>query len=100
MYAEKIAKHAAGCAEQSRSFLPFVGDTGGGIGPATFTYWLRDVYAADQRRQRADGDDGSASRFALEHLLRELLAVLVRDKLQDDRPPGARPLAPPPATLP
>ena len=80
--AEKIAKHAAGCAEQSRSFLPFVGDTGGGIGPAAFTYWLRDVYSADQRRQRADGDDGSASRFALEHLLRELLAVLVRDNFK------------------
>ena len=47
-----------------------------------FFFWFRDVYAtrpADQRRQRPNGDDGSASRFALEHLLRELLAVLVLD---------------------
>ena len=80
--AEKISKHAAGCAEQGRSFMPFVSDSGGGIGPAPFVYWLRDVYTAEQRRQRADGDDGSATRHALANLLKELSAVLARDNFR------------------
>ena len=33
----------------------------------------------EQRRQRADGDDGSATRHALANLLCELSAVLARD---------------------
>ena len=49
---------------RATDFLPFV-DTGGVIGPAAFTFWLRAVYAADQRRQRAEvGDERQrASRF-------------------------------------
>ena len=62
--------------------MPFVSDSGGGIGPNPFVCWLRDVYTADQRRQRADGDDGSATRYALANLLRELSAVLVRDNFR------------------
>ena len=67
---------------KGRSFMPFVSDSGGGIGPAPFVYWLRDVYTAEQRRQRADGDDGSATRHALADLLKELSAVLVRDNFR------------------
>ena len=77
--AEKTNKHAAGCAELNRTLLPFVSDTEGGIGPDAFVYWLKGTYAADQLRARADGDDGTRAPFALENLLCELLAVLVRD---------------------
>ena len=78
----KITKHAPGCAEQGRSFLPFVSDSGGGIGPNPFVFWLREVYNAEQRRKRADGDDGSATRHALANLLCELSAVLARDNFR------------------
>ena len=62
--------------------MPFVSDSGGGIGPTPFVHWLREVYTAEQRRQRADGDDGSATRHALANLLCELSAVLVRDNFR------------------
>ena len=53
--------------------------TEGGIGPDAFVFWLKSTYAADKLRARADGDDGTRAPFALENLLCELLAVLVRD---------------------
>ena len=62
--------------------MPFVSDSGGGIGPTPFVHWLREVYTAEQRRQRVDGDDGSATRHALADLLKELSAVLTRDNFR------------------
>jgi hypothetical protein len=42
--------------------------------------WLIGVYLPSvERRLRANGGDGSEAAYALEHLLRELQAILVRD---------------------
>ena len=79
--AEKIAKHAAECSAMGRVFFPFVSDTLGGIGPPPFVVWLKHVYAAVARRQRAEGGDRAAAAFALESLLAELCAVLVKDNV-------------------
>ena len=76
---EKVNKHLAGCRDRHRDFLAFVSDTEGGIGPDSFVVWLKATYVADQLHARADGDDGTRAPFALENLLCELLAVLVRD---------------------
>ena len=76
---EKIAKHAAGCAQRLRALLPFVADIGGGIGDDPFWHWLISVYHAYERRLRANGGDGSEAAYALENLLRELQATLMRD---------------------
>ena len=78
---EKIAKHAAECAAAHRVLSPFVSDTLGGVGPAPFIVWLKYVYSAVARRQRAEGGDHAAAAFALESLLAELGAVLVKDNL-------------------
>ena len=64
-----------------RAFMPFTGDTLGGIGPPAFQQWLRGIYAALALRARADGEDAHAPQFALDLLLAELLATLVRDNV-------------------
>ena len=80
--ARKIGKHAKDCDAIGRTFLPFTSDTLGGIGPPQFVEWLKSVYAAYDRANRAEGGDGSDGRFALDTLLAELLAVLVRDNVR------------------
>ena len=77
--AHKISKHAAECAAAGRAFLPFVGDTLGGIGPDAFVSWLKGLFAAADLAARSDGGDHAAATFALDHLLCDLLATLVRD---------------------
>ena len=62
-----------------RALLPFVSDIGGGIGDDPFWRWLIGVYLAHERRLRANGGDGSEAAYALENMLRELQAILVRD---------------------
>ena len=37
------------------------------------------IYHQNERRLRANGGDGSEAAYALEHLLRELQAILMRD---------------------
>ena len=78
---KKIHKHADDCARMQRGFMPFVGDTLGGIGPPAFQDWLRRVYRAVALRARADGGDIHAAHFALDFLLADLLATLVRDNV-------------------
>ena len=77
----KITKHGGDCALLQRAFMPFVGDTLGGIGPPAFRWWLRDVFAAVALRARSDGEDPHAASFALEMLLANLLATLTRDNV-------------------
>ena len=77
--AEKIAKHAADVSRAGRTFMAFASDTQGTIGPPSFAAWLRGLFAAYARDLRSRSLDTTASNFALESLLAELLAVLVRD---------------------
>ena len=79
---KKNGKHASECHAVGRTFLPFVSDTQGGIGPPSFVDWLKSVFAAYARAARAEGGDGSDDRLALENLLAEMLAVLVRDNFK------------------
>ena len=77
--ADKISKHAADCTALGRTFMPFSGDTGGGIGPPAFIDWLKGVYGAFGLRLLSDGCERTAATFALDRLLADLLAALVRD---------------------
>ena len=75
----KIRKHAADVAKAGRTFMAFASDSLGTIGPPAFAQWLRHLFAAYARDLRSRSLDSTASNFALENLLAELLAVLVRD---------------------
>ena len=62
-----------------RVFFPFPSDTLGGIGADPFIQWLKGMYTASDLIRRAEGGDALHGRFALDALLAELLATLVRD---------------------
>ena len=76
---EKHDKHAASCNDAGRAFLAFASDTLNAMGPPAFVNWLRRLYSAADNLARSNGDDGSEQRDALQHLICELQAVLVRD---------------------
>ena len=76
---EKSSKHAHDCAEHNRQYKSFASDTQGAIGPPSFTSWLKHLYYTVSLARRADGDTGASTQFALDLLLADLLAALVRD---------------------
>ena len=82
MRAQMAAQASAAFAparEHNRQYKSFASDTQGAIGPPAFASWLKHLYYTVSLARRADGDTTASTQFALDLLLADLLAALVRD---------------------
>jgi hypothetical protein len=76
--AEKMGKHADGCALLHRDFLPFILTTLGGVGPPAFVEWLREEFHLAALAAASAGGSRHDAIYAYSCLLQTIQAVIAR----------------------